>query len=130
MFGFSMHERLTEDKIKLDAGDELDPGIRQTPVTNVCSGQGRSFRIVRNVFKSTWPETCGEFFFGAYFRLLLNRREILELITDQIRPFPLAGTWRRKQSTPRSNPVNSRRYFFYQTCLFCTLLSKSFKTII
>ena len=56
-----MHERLTEDQRILDAGDELDPGIRQTPAISVYRGQGRSFRILHYVFfKPNLPEMGGE----------------------------------------------------------------------
>ena len=56
--GFSMHERLTEDQRIFDAGDELDPGIRQTPVISVYRGQGTSFTcgILRHVFTFIRPE--------------------------------------------------------------------------
>ena len=37
-----MHERLIEDQRMLDAGDELDPEIPQTPVISVDRGQGPS----------------------------------------------------------------------------------------
>ena len=45
----------------------------------------------------------------------------------RMRAFPLAGTWQRPQSNPRSNPLNSRREFVDQTWPFCCLLSKSSK---
>ena len=55
-----MHERLTEDQRMLDAGDELDPEMPQTPVISAYRGQGTSFTIFRYVFKSNRPEMCGE----------------------------------------------------------------------
>ena len=54
-----MHERLTEDRRMLDADDELDPAIPQTPVISVYRGQGPSFILFRYVFESIRPEMCG-----------------------------------------------------------------------
>ena len=57
----SMRERLTEDQRKiLNTGNELDPGIRQTPLTSGYRGQGKIFRILRYVFTSIRAEMCGE----------------------------------------------------------------------
>ena len=55
-----MHERLTKDQRKLDAGDELDPEIPQAPVISVYREQGTSFSIFRYVFRSNRPEMCGK----------------------------------------------------------------------
>ena len=44
----------------LDAGDELDLEIPQTPAISVHIGRGTSFIIFRYVFKSSRPEMCGE----------------------------------------------------------------------
>ena len=119
-----MHERVAEDEKILVAGDELDPGIRQTPLIRVYRGQGSLLRIFRTIFTSNRPKMCGELLFCVYIRLLLNRREVLEFNMEEIRAFPLAGTWRRQQSNPRSNPVNNRREIVDQTCPYCCLLSK------
>ena len=75
-------------------------------------------------------EYAGKPLFGAYIRLLLNRGEVLELTMEEMRAFPLVGTWRSRQSNPRSNPVNSRRETVNQTWSICCLLSKNSKKII
>ena len=73
---------------------------------------------------------AGRLLFGAYIRLLLNRGEVLVLNMEDLRAFPLDGTWRRQQSNQRSNPVNIRRKIVDQTWPFCCLLIKSSKKII
>ena len=47
--------------------------------------------------------------FSAYIRLSLDGVELLQLGVGKIPVFPSAGTWRRQQSNPLLNPVNSRR---------------------
>ena len=127
LLGFNMHGRLTEDQRTLDEGDDLDPEIPQTPVTSVYRGQRTSFIIFRYVFRPNRPEMSGELLFGAYIRILLNRGQVLVLNMEEMRAFPLAGTWRRQQSNPLSNPVNSRREIADLTWPFCCLLSKNSK---
>ena len=99
-----MCERLTKNERILDAGDVLDPEIPQTPVISVYRGQGTSSRIFRLFFKSNRPEMCGETIVWPYISILLNRGDVLELNMEGMRAFPLAGTWRRQQNNPRSNP--------------------------
>ena len=52
---------------------------------------------------------CRKTRFSAYIRLLLNGVELLQLGVGKVPVFPSAGTWRRQQSNPLLNPVNSRR---------------------
>ena len=121
-----MQERLTEGSRILNAGDELDPEILQTPVISVYREQGTSF-IFSVMFSSLFRRKCaGKLVFGASIPLLLNRGDVLELKIEEMRAFPVAGTWRRQQSNPRLNPVCSRRQIVDQTWPFCCLLSKSF----